>query len=84
MGKKQTPAMACSTTVTASQEAGVGYAGDVCFEPYPKLGKLTYDISWSYGGERRKWRFTSGAEAEQYLGQHPIAASLGPRERGFP
>lgn len=49
----------------ASSEAGVGYAGDVCFDPYPNVGLMTREISWSYGNDP-KWRFTKAEEAHAY------------------
>ncbi len=49
----------------ASSEAGVGYAGDLCFDPYPNVGLMTREISWSYG-DNPKWRFKNAEDANEY------------------
>jgi len=33
----------------SSPESGVGLAGGYCLDPYPHLGLMTHEISWSYG-----------------------------------
>jgi len=50
----------------SSSECRVGFAGRVCFKPYPNVGLLTKEISWSYGGAKRKFRFPTPQEAHVY------------------
>jgi len=50
----------------SSSEARVGLVGNLCFKPYPNVGLLTKEISWSYGGTERKYRFSTPEEAQAY------------------
>lgn len=49
----------------ASPEAGVGYAGRVCFAPYSNVGLLTKELGWSYGN-KPEWPFGRAEEACTY------------------
>ena len=49
----------------ASSEVGVGLAGEFCFDPYPRVGLMTREISWGYGKDP-KWRFHKATDAAAY------------------
>ncbi len=49
----------------ASPEAGVGYAGRACFDPYPNIGLVTKEISWAYGSNH-EWHFSKADDASDY------------------
>jgi hypothetical protein len=49
----------------SSPESGVGLTGQYCLEPYPNLGLLTHEISWSYGTKKRR-ALANATEAAAY------------------
>ena len=50
----------------SSPESGVGLAGNYRIEPYPNLGLMTHEISWSYGKKKtRAFSNAKGAAAYQ-------------------